>query len=210
MRAMRSVHVVVGIAAVAISSLAFATQIEPPKPKDRWLRVDVGEITLLSDTREHVIVELAKDLWTMRAAMAKTTRLKVNSSLPTTVLVFDNEEAFRPYVDAIMGRTGTKLTGIFLTNRDGNSIAVDHTNLSESSTVLFHELTHYFIHSTAGQIPVWLSEGLAEYYSTFTRSGDKIQVGSLSPGTYKLSAMNGSSLSGPLRGDTQLAGVQRE
>ena len=101
MRAMRSVHVVVGIAAVAISSLAFATQIEPPKPKDRWLRVDVGEITLLSDTREHVIVELAKDLWTMRAAMAKTTRLKVNSSLPTTVLVFDNEEAIRRKVMGI-------------------------------------------------------------------------------------------------------------
>ncbi len=148
-----------------------------PSPRDRWTHVQIDDIALYSDARPRVVEELARDLQTMRAAMGLATHLRVDAPLPTTVLVFDDEALFTPFVDATNGHPGRHLAGFFQPGRDGNYIAVGYTGLSASTEVLYHELTHYFVASTTPHVPVWLNEGLAEFFSTFARPGKKVLLG---------------------------------
>jgi hypothetical protein len=46
---------------------------------------------------------------------------------------------------------------------------------------LQHELTHSFVHRSLGPIPRWLSEGLAQYYSTFSVHDGSAYLGEFLP-----------------------------
>lgn len=56
---------------------------------------------------------------------------------------------------------------ILLQNEEGEDI--DRT--------VYHELTHHFARNTASSLPLWFSEGLADFYSTFKTSGDEVHIG---------------------------------
>ncbi|MGE5236890.1 MAG: tetratricopeptide repeat protein [Acidobacteriota bacterium] len=174
----RTLACLFGLLAVASSAARSpASQIEIPGLKDRWLQLRVGEITLLSDAGKHATIELAKDLETMRAAMAKATHLATRTPLPMVIVVFDDERMFRGYAAAITGHPEKHVGGAFGGGPDGGVIILDHSDSAASERILYHELTHYFVNNTAPHVPLWLDEGLAEYYSTFHRSGNEAEVG---------------------------------
>src|SRR5262249_6299386 len=55
---------------------------------------------------------------------------------------------------------------------DGNVLVFGQRN--DDYPVLFHEYAHYLVHRSTGfAIPTWISEGLAEFYSTFEVAYDK-------------------------------------
>lgn len=161
----------------APGGLTTATAFELPSPRAKWVRVQVGEVTLLTDARPGAAVELAENLQSMRAALGVVTRLRVVSPLPMTVIVFDDEKEYRAYAQAVLGHTGKQTSGVFRPHADGDVIAIDYSGLSAGVQVLYHELTHRFVHDTTPGVPLWLDEGLAELYSTFSRSGGKVDVG---------------------------------
>ncbi|MFO0640608.1 MAG: hypothetical protein U0183_15420 [Polyangiaceae bacterium] len=47
-----------------------------------------------------------------------------------------------------------------------------------------HELTHRFVAYTYGAVPIWLNEGLAQYYSTLKVEHGKMTLGEVVPGAY--------------------------
>ena len=48
------------------------------------------------------------------------------------------------------------------------------------TSVVYHELTHYFLARGLQSRPTWLNEGLAEYFSTAEIRDDEISLGALS------------------------------
>ena len=48
-----------------------------------------------------------------------------------------------------------------------------------ASEVFRHELTHRLVHQRIGAVPLWLDEGLAEYFSQIRIVGDKVALGAL-------------------------------
>src|SRR5690606_30540123 len=78
--------------------------------------------------------------------------------------------------------------GVFSQNQNGSyAIANIHNyrmNSKKSNwgkTVLFHEYVHYAMASTFDRkyYPIWYSEGIAEYLSTFRYDDQKISTGEL-------------------------------
>jgi tetratricopeptide (TPR) repeat protein len=60
--------------------------------------------------------------------------------------------------------------------------AVMFGQLLEGTRVTFqHELTHHFMRQSFSSVPVWLNEGMAEFYSTLRVDGGKIYIGSPVP-----------------------------
>src|SRR5262249_6039616 len=58
-------------------------------------------------------------------------------------------------------------------SEDVNFIVAAKARYSESSAIIFHEYAHLLLHNAVRDGPLWLNEGLAEYYSTFAlKSGD--------------------------------------
>lgn len=106
------------------------------------------------------------------------------------VVVFDNLDDFRSYSAAATGMSHSGLTGYchWKTDEDGNSfyelVTYEHDRLWQ---VLAHEGFHQFLGYEMGtQVPVWLNEGLAQYFETSTIVRGRLQTGAIS--TSKLRA----------------------
>lgn len=177
MRTITLAHLVAGLAATLTAAVVLAAPIEIPTQTGNWSQVQVGQITLLSDAPDSATATMSHDIQYLRAAMAKTMRRNIDARLSASVLVFAEEAAFRPYAEALLGSAEARNGGVFLTGSNGCSIAAARASLSEDNPALFHELAHYYIAGTGLPMPLWLSEGLAELYSTFTRTGDTIVIG---------------------------------
>jgi hypothetical protein len=92
--------------------------------------------------------------------------------VPTVVLVFPSDRAFTPFKPKFNGKP-IELSGLFLPRRDANYIALVRDWDEGTMRVVFHEYAHLITANIAGSIPVWLNEGLAEFYSTFETVGDR-------------------------------------
>lgn len=100
------------------------------------------------------------------------------------VVVFSNVEDFRAYSAAWTGLTHSGLAGYchLKTDEDGNTfyelVTYEHENLWQ---VLAHEGFHQFLGYELGlQVPVWLNEGMAQYFETSYVWGGRLQTGSIS------------------------------
>jgi tetratricopeptide (TPR) repeat protein len=103
--------------------------------------------------------------------------MKVNSPVPTTVIVFKNDSSYKPF------KLSGNNAGYFQAGPDVNYIALNIETSARSEAdpffLIFHEYTHLLINNTSGNVPIWFNEGLAEYYSTFSITDDqKIVMGS--------------------------------
>ncbi len=97
------------------------------------------------------------------------------------VVVFDNVDDFRAYSRDSVGLTHRGLAGYchLKTDEDGNTfyelVTFEHAGLWQ---VLAHEGFHQFIGYEMGrEIPVWLNEGMAQFFETST-----VKHGRLVPG----------------------------
>lgn len=96
-------------------------------------------------------------------------RIKFNSPVPTTVIVFKSDSSYRPF------KPNATTAGYFQPGPDVNYITLTTELRGEQDpfTVIFHEYTHLLIDNTLGNVPAWFNEGLAEYYSTFSITDDQ-------------------------------------
>jgi hypothetical protein len=75
---------------------------------------------------------------------------------------------------AIAQRQPGGIGGYFWRNVDTNTIAFSTEGFADEAAVVFHEYSHLLVGTAVRSIPIWLNEGLAEYYSTFSlKSGGK-------------------------------------
>ena len=87
-------------------------------------------------------------------------------------------QAAEPFLPVRDGRVAS-LAGYF--HHDGESTT--SRSRSKATTrarpVVFHEYTHLLVRNAARSIPVWLNEGLAEYYSTYAleAGGTRAHIG---------------------------------
>src|SRR5436305_12527476 len=116
---------VIAFASVCLLSIS-ALAIEPPREKERWTTLTIDELTVYSSADATTTRNIASDLLRLRAAFSVVTKLKVRSPLPTHVFIFGDGRMFSQYSEAAIGRPD-KLSGVFLSDRDGNHVLIDRT-----------------------------------------------------------------------------------
>ena len=111
----------------------------------------------------------------------------VASPVPTVVVVFGTQRALQPYAPLYQGKP-TEVGGYFIPGEDANYVALALEGGQHAYPIIFHEFAHSLIDSTIAGVPVWLNEGLAEYYSTFeTRDAGRSAVVGLADASHVLS-----------------------
>ncbi len=104
--------------------------------------------------------------------------------MPTLVYAFDDRKALEPFVPLYQGKPAS-LGGYCHCGSvsDVNFIAVNLSSYADASVIIFHEYTHLLLRNAVSGIPVWLNEGLAEFYSTFQlqASGRHTLIGRVIP-----------------------------
>ena len=138
---------------------------QPVFGADKWLSIHTKNFLLVGNASESDIRKVGRTLEEFRAAVSMVfPKMEQTSSVPTTIFVFKNDESFKPFKPLYKGQPSNVLA-FFQPGEDVNYIAVS-ANMASPNIVL-HEYVHFLLRENIGGLPLWISEGLAECYSTF-------------------------------------------
>src|SRR5215468_12651898 len=143
---------------------------------DKWVSIHTRNFTLIGNASESDIRRTGRTLEEFRSAMALVfPKVDQVSAARTTIFVFKNEDSFKPYKPIYKGQPASVLA-FFQPGDDVNYIAL--TAGLPSPNVILHEYVHFLLRENVGSLPLWISEGLAECYSTFELTkGNEFTIG---------------------------------
>jgi len=162
----------VGFLLMAVVSSAVAAQdasehdytlrvevVDAAPKKDKWAEVHSEHFLIAGNAGEKELRRIAVDLEELRRLFYRVfPNPKPHYAAFTTVLVFRNGKAFRPFEGHPPGRKG-----YVLASRDRDYIAINADEKDRRR--VYHEYVHTLMRDAP--LPLWLREGLAEYYGGF-------------------------------------------
>lgn len=141
------------------------------KDNDKWISLQSPHFLLVGNVPEGNLRQQAAQLEQFRNVVGSflfSSRLPFEGSL--RVVIFNDEKSFDLFKPRYEGKP-MEVGGYFSATPDLNYIATfSGPNNSSPRSVIFHEYTHFLL-KDFNNIPLWLNEGLAEFYSTFELSG---------------------------------------
>src|SRR5437763_827008 len=91
---------------------------------------------------------------------------------PTRVFLFARPKESRGYFDMLLDRRDAHVSGVFVSQKAGGTMLLNASAPRDDRTP-YHELVHDLISnseapfdSAQGRLPLWLEEGLAEYFGS--------------------------------------------
>lgn len=159
--------------------------VTPAAAQDQWISARSTNFHLIGNAKEGEIRRVATRLEQFREVFVQLfPSLKYSSPVPTTVIVFRNEKAFRPYKpQTAEGKASKWVAGYFSPREDANYIVLSTEGESQQTyQTIYHEYVHYLVNNSFGRskVPPWFNEGLAEYYDQFSIEGDiRVNLGDL-------------------------------
>src|ERR1700734_4153271 len=139
----------------------------------RWFEVRTAHFHIYSCGEWQDTYRLAGQLEQFCRAYAMLAGKDAVASPPIVVLAFPDHDAMKPFLPLYNGQPGN-IAGFFTRGTDENLIvlSLDAPDMS----VIFHEYAHLLFRRNDLLWPVWLKEGMAEIYSTFTLSGRYVEL----------------------------------
>ncbi len=144
-----------------------------------WTLVTSANFTLIGDASERDIRQVALQFEQFRETIGRLLpAARVPPETPTIVYVFSSDKAYRPYKPLYKGKP-MDVAGYFVRPPDASFVAMSVERGQEGFPIIFHEYTHLLLSHAIKSPPIWLGEGLAEYYSTFrlVANGRQAQIG---------------------------------
>ncbi|HKR14720.1 MAG TPA: tetratricopeptide repeat protein [Pyrinomonadaceae bacterium] len=146
--------------------------------RDNWRSVRTNNLFVIGNADPEKLRQVAAWLEFFHSAFARlVSRSVLDQSVPTTVVLFRDEASFTPFKPLYQGRPAN-VAGFFQPGEDVNYIAIslDPGERDPFSTA-FHEYVHLHLKDNVPNTPLWLNEGLAEFYGTMQFSGGEAVLG---------------------------------
>jgi tetratricopeptide (TPR) repeat protein len=148
-----------------------------PPADEQWLLARSKHFTLISSASEKRTREIAGDLETLAAALEQLTpKFSTTSPAPTRVFLFSRRREVQPYFDLLLNRREASVTGVFISQKQGGSMIIQ-VGSSARDTTPYHELVHNLIANAGSHPPLWLEEGVAEYFGNAEFGTRSIRAG---------------------------------
>ena len=147
-----------------------------PQSRDTWRSVRTNNLFVIGNADAEKVRQVATWLEFFHGAFGRlVSRNVIDSSVPTTVILFRDDASFDPFKPLYRGRPAN-VSGYFQSGDDVNYIAIslDPRERDPFSTA-FHEYIHAHVNENIPGAPLWLNEGLAEFYGSIQfASGEAI------------------------------------
>lgn len=145
--------------------------------KETWLKVKSKHFTLVGNADEKQIRKVGAELEKFREAVSRLSGIwQRRFSPPVTVFVFKDNETYEPFKPLYQGKPA-EVSGYLQSNEHSAYITLTTDWRRQSpESIIFHEYVHFLTGGGQRSLPIWLSEGLAEYFSTFTVAGGGKQI----------------------------------
>ncbi|MBV8859757.1 MAG: DUF1570 domain-containing protein [Acidobacteria bacterium] len=139
-----------------------------------WVSVRTGNFLVEGGADEAELRRVASQLEAYRAAFSRLLSGEYfDAGVPTAVVVFPDDAAYAPFKPRIGGHVARSVAGYFQPGTDVNYITLARDgDLARDPSTLLHEYTHLLVNNHFSAAPLWLKEGLAEFYSTARLSAD--------------------------------------
>jgi tetratricopeptide (TPR) repeat protein len=176
MKTLITLLLVVSIAAA--SSFTTVAGYSSPQTRDNWRSVRTNNLFVIGNAEPEKLRQVAAWLEFFHSAFARlVSRNVLDASVPTTVVLFRDEASFTPFKPLYQGRPAN-VAGFFQPGEEMNYIAIslDPGERDPFSTA-FHEYVHLHLKDNVPGTPLWLNEGLAEFYGTMQFAGGEATLG---------------------------------
>ena len=151
---------------------------------DHWFEVRSQHFVVLTDSNEKQARHIASQFERMRSVfhlMMPTASDSAGS--PIIVLALEDKKSFQSLEpEAYLAKGQLDLAGYFMRAPDKNYILLRLDAQGEHPyATVYHEYTHYMLRDASEWIPLWLNEGLAEFYQNTDIEEKDVRLGQPSP-----------------------------
>ncbi|HYI13546.1 MAG TPA: DUF1570 domain-containing protein [Thermoanaerobaculia bacterium] len=153
-----------------------------PSAKGRWIRVRSGRFNVFSSANETMTRDIVSDLETLASALSAdlsksdgTAGTYGTYEAKATVFIFGNPRDSRPYFDLLFARVNSRANGAYVRHEGGGTMFIGASRRIERTAM--HELIHDLLRQGEIAPPLWLEEGLAEYFSNAVIQGGRVRAG---------------------------------
>jgi tetratricopeptide (TPR) repeat protein len=138
-----------------------------------WTHAANGHFEIFTTAGAGSAREILVQFDRIRAFFADHLQLTPPPGRLVRLIVFSSAREFRPY------RINDAVVAYYRPGPDRDYIVM-HPLGRSSHAVMVHEYVHLILTRAGGRYPLWLNEGLAEYFATLPPAGDAVPVGRLS------------------------------
>ena len=170
------------ISAVLILSLACGAGIVTPLRAGQrpWIEVKSPHFRVLTDGSVGDARHLALQFEQMRGVFGVGfPKMRLDTGAILTILAPSNEYDLHDLAPEYWKKSASKVGGIFQDGweRKYAIVRLDQNKPGPQFTAVYHEYTHTLLHANFQWLPIWLDEGLAEFYGNSRFEGSKTYVG---------------------------------
>jgi Flp pilus assembly protein TadD len=148
------------------------------RAEERWIEVKSPHFTVISNSSEGQAREVAYKFEQIYETFAHGfPQLRTDSGAETIVLAVRSESDLKALLPKSWGGRAQSIAGLFNKGweRDYAIIRLDFEN--EAFTSIYHEYIHKLLELNYARLPVWLDEGLSEFYGTARFEKDRTILG---------------------------------
>jgi Flp pilus assembly protein TadD len=134
---------------------------------ENWTEVRTPHFTVVTNSNEKQGLRVADQFERMRSVFhVAFPKLQMDPGSPIVVLAIKDEKDFKALEpEAYLTKGSLKLGGLFLRAPDKNYVLMRLDAEGEHPySVVYHEYTHLLMSKAAEWMPLWMNEGLAEFY----------------------------------------------
>jgi Tfp pilus assembly protein PilF len=146
----------------------FAAPIAAARDKNEsWIQVTSPHFVVATNSSEKQGRRVADQFERMRSVFhAAFPKARIDSGAPIVVLAIKDEKGFRALEpEDYLAKGSLKLGGLFLRAADKNYVLMRLDAEGEHPyAVVYHEYTHLLLSKSEDFMPLWMNEGLAEFY----------------------------------------------
>lgn len=171
---------VVGVVALALQSPVHGRVAQAPsqsqaapgqKISREWKRLEAPSLVLMGNARADELRRTAQEIERFRLAMrGLLPALRTEPPAPTVAIVFRDDGALTPFKPRDHGKPMDTVGAYFAPHADVNYIVMAMGRREYTYQVIFHEYTHLLVNQNIRRLPLWLSEGIADFFGTFDGS----------------------------------------
>jgi len=145
-----------------------------------WVEISTPHFTVFSDAGEKQARKTAHEFEKFHAVIHQALpRLRMDPGIPTIVLAVKDEKGLRSLLPGYWEEKGMKRPpGVFQGGHEKNYVALRMNVRGEHRyQVVYHEYVHLLMRLNFPPLPIWLNEGLAEYFGHAVISGKSSGLG---------------------------------
>jgi tetratricopeptide (TPR) repeat protein len=147
--------------------------VAPLRASADWIYASSRHFEIFTTAGDRTARDTLAQFERIRAFFADHLQLTPPPGRLVRLILFSSEREFRPY------RINDAVVAYYRPGPDRDYIVMRPLGRS-SHAVMVHEYVHLILTRAGGRYPLWLDEGLAEYFATLPAAGSAVPVGRMS------------------------------